>query len=134
MVEVKNFLYCLNINTADGRTDIVGILTAITPEYMPGLFSFSINFTLLNLTEGEHEVTIKFKNPENEIITSIDKVKLDYKKDENSNLPEQYLGINVAAGLQNVDFKKSGVYSTQVIVDGIDMGDFKIFAKGKNEE
>ena len=67
MVEVKNFLYCLNINTADGRTDIVGILTAITPEYIPGLFSFSINFTLLNLTEGEHEVTIKFKNPENEI-------------------------------------------------------------------
>ena len=71
MVEVKNFLYCLNINTADGRTDIVGILTAITPEYIPGLFSFSINFTLLNLTEGEHEVTIKFKNPEDEIITNI---------------------------------------------------------------
>ena len=48
-------------------------------------------------------------------------------------LPEEHMGINVAAGLQNIDFKKSGLYSTQVLVDGNDMGEFKIYAKGKNE-
>ena len=52
MAEVKNFIYCLNVNTVDGRTDIVGVLNAMTPEYIPGLFSFSISFTLLGISEG----------------------------------------------------------------------------------
>ncbi len=109
-------------------------MTAMSPEYIPGLFSFSVNFTLLDLTEGEHRITINFKNPEKETITTIDNVKLEYKKDENSNLPDEHMGVNVAAGLQNVDFKQSGNYSTQVILDGKDMGEFEVFAKGKNEK
>lgn len=134
MAKLKNFLYCLNVDTTtEGRTDIIGLMTAIAPEYIPGLFSFSISFTLLNLTEGEHRITIKFINPEKETIALIDNVKVDYKKDVNSNLPEEHIGINVAAGLQNVDFKKSGLYSTQVLLDGNDMGEFEIYAKGKNE-
>ena len=32
MAEIKNFIYCLNINAEDGRTDLVGVLNAITPE------------------------------------------------------------------------------------------------------
>lgn len=134
MAIIQDFLYCLNINTVDGRTDIVGLLSAMEPEYIPGLFSFSINFTILDLEEGEHFITVKFKNPDREIITSINDVKVEYKKDANSNLPKEYRGVNVAAGLQNVDFKKSGVYSTQIILDDVDMGEFEIFAKGKNEQ
>lgn len=72
MAEIRNFLYCLNVNTTDGRTDIIGLMTAMSPEYIPGLFSFSVNFTLLDLTEGEHRITINFKNPEKETITTID--------------------------------------------------------------
>ena len=134
MAVISNLLYCLNVNTTDGRTDIIGLMTAMSPEYIPGLFSFSVNFTLLDLTEGEHRITINFKNPEKETITTIDNVKLEYKKDENSNLPDEHMGVNVAAGLQNVDFKQSGNYSTQVILDGKDMGEFEVFAKGKNEK
>lgn len=134
MTKLKNFLYCLNVDTTtEERTDIIGLMTAITPEYIPGLFSFSISFTLLNLTEGEHRITIRFINPENETIALIDNVKVDYKKDVNSNLPEEHMGINVAAGLQNVDFKNSGLYFTQVLLDGNNIGEFEIYAKGKNE-
>ena len=43
------------------------------------------------------------------------------------------MGINVAAGLQNVDFKKSGMYSTEILLDGTRVGEYHIFAKGKNE-
>ncbi len=134
MPTIKNFIYCLNVNTEDGRTDIMGLLSTMSPEYIPGLFSFSISFTMLNVTEGEHFITVKFKNPDKGTIASIDNVKVEYKKDVNNNLPEEYVGINLAAGLQNVDFKKNGVYSTQVILDGKDMGDFEIFVKGKNEQ
>ncbi len=133
MAEVKNFIYCLNVNTVDGRTDIVGVLNAMTPEYIPGLFSFSISFTLLDISEGDHSLIVKFKNPDNEVIAGIDNAIVPYKKDENSNLPDEQMGINVAAGLQNVDFKKSGMYSTEILLDGTRVGEYHIFAKGKNE-
>lgn len=133
MAEIKNFLYCLNINTLEGRTDIMGLLIAMTPEYIPGLFSFSINFTLYNITEGEHALIVKFKDPDNKVIAGIENAIVSYKKDENSNLPDEHMGINVAAGLQNVNFIKSGLYSTEVILDGISIGEYYIFAKGKNE-
>lgn len=133
MAEIKNFLYCLNINTFEGRTDIIGLLNAMAPEYIPGLFSFSINFTLSNITEGEHSLIVKFKDPDKEVIAGIDNAIVSYKKDENSNLPDEQMGINVAAGLQNVNFKKSGLYSTEVMLDETSIGEYYIFAKGKNE-
>ena len=133
MAEIKNFLYCLNINTFEGRTDIIGLLNAMAPEDIPGLFSFSINFTLSNITEGEHSLIVKFKDPDKEVIAGIDNAIVSYKKDENSNLPDEQMGINVAAGLQNVNFKKSGLYSTEVMLDGTSIGEYYIFAKGKNE-
>ena len=134
MVEIKNFLYCLNVNTTDGRTDIVGLFNVITPEYIPGLFSFSISFSLLNISEGEHYIIVKFKDPDKKVITEINNAKIVYEKDKSSNLPNAQQGINVAAGLQNVDFKKSGLYSTEVILDGTSLGEYYIFAKGKNEK
>lgn len=133
MAEIKNFVYSLNVDTVDGRTDIVGILNAMTPEYIPGLFSFSISFTLLGIAEGEHSFVVKFKNPEKEVIAGIDNAIVLYEKDRNSNLPDEQKGINIAAGLQNVNFKKSGLYSTEIILDGTSMGEYYIFAKGKNE-
>lgn len=133
MAEIKNFVYCLNINTGEGRTDIVGLLNAMTPEYIPGLFSFSISFSLLNIAEGEHSLVVKFKDPDKIVIAGIDNATVPYKKDENSNLPDEQMGITVAAGLQNVNFKKSGLYSTEVVLDGTSIGEYYIFAKGKNE-
>lgn len=133
MAEIRNFVYCLNINVVEGRTDIVGVLNAMTPEYIPGLFSFSISFSLLDITEGEHSLIVKFKDPDKEVIAGIDNAIVSYKKDEKSNLPDEQVGMNIAAGMQNVNFKKSGLYSTEVILDGTSIGEYYIFAKGKNE-
>lgn len=133
MANVKYFIYCLNVNTEDGRTDAVGVLSAITPEYIPGLFSFSINFSILNITEGEHILNVNFMDPDKNVIERIDNARIQYKRDESSNLPNDQVGISIAAGLQNVDFKKSGLYSTEVILDGINIGKYDIFVKGKNE-
>lgn len=132
-MKLKNFIYCLSVNTAENRTDIQGILNTITPTYVPGLFSFSISFSVLDICEGEHCFCVKFKDPSGNVAAEIDNVMIPYRKDEKSNLPEKYSGINIAAGLQNVEFKKSGVYTTEVTVDGIDMGNFPIFVKGQNE-
>lgn len=133
MVEIKNFVYCLHINIEEGRTDITGLLNVITPEYVPGLFSFFIIFTLFHVAEGKHSLTVNFKDPDKEVIAAIDNGEVTYQKDENCNLPDEQIGINVAAGLQNVDFKKSGLYSTEVLLDGTSIGEYYIYAKGKNE-
>ena len=87
----------------------------------------------MDISEGDHSLIVKFKNPDNEVIAGIDNAIVPYKKDENSNLPDEQMGINVAAGLQNVDFKKSGMYSTEILLDGTRVGEYHIFAKGKNE-
>lgn len=130
---IKNFLYSLNVKVEDGRTDIYGIMSAMTPEYIPGLFSFSISFTLLNISEEEHSLIIKFKDPDNNVIANIEEQKITYTKDENNNLPDEEVGISVAAGMQNVNLKRSGIYKTEVLFDGNSIGEYGIFAKGKNE-
>lgn len=134
MATIKNFLYCLGANTQEGRVDIDGVLSAMVPEYIPGLFSFSINFTVMGMDEGKHQIKIKFKNPEGDVLAFIDSIEIDYRNNIEQNLPEEYSGLNITVGLQNVDFKKSGVYFTEVSFDGDVLGTYDIFAKGRNEK
>ena len=49
-------------------------------------------------------------------------------------MPDEYLGVNVAANFQNVDIKISGLYSMDVILDGQSLQKVSVFVKGKNEK
>lgn len=133
MPNIKNFLFCLSTNNSNGTNNINGVLCAITPEYIPGLYSFGVNFAILDLDEGAHSICLNFKDSDGACIASIGDTTLNYTKDVNSNLPDQYLGINVAVNFQNVDIKKSGIYSMDVIFDGTTLGTYEIYVKGKNE-
>jgi len=133
MPSIKNFLYCLNSNNSNGTNDVVGILAAMTPEYIPGQYSFSVNFSLLDLSEGEHNLSLRFKNSDGTVLSSIENAPVKYEKDAKSNLPDAFVGVNVAANFQNVDIKKSGTHFMEVIFDGDTLGDFDIYVKGKNE-
>lgn len=133
MPSIRNFLFCLNTNNSNGTNNVNGILCAITPEYVPGLYSFGVNFAILDLTEGAHSLCLKFKDSEGTCVASIGDTPLNYTKDANSNLPDQYVGVTVAANLQNVDIKHSGIYSMDVILDGTTLGTYGIYVKGKNE-
>lgn len=133
MPSIKNFLYCLNSNNSNGTNDVVGILAAMTPEYIPGQYSFSVNFSLLDLSEGEHTLSLRFKNSDGTVLSSIENATVKYEKDAKSNLPDAFVGVNVAANFQNVDIKKSGTHFMEVIFDGDTLGNFDIYVKGKNE-
>ena len=106
MPSIKNFLFCLNTNNSNGTNNVNGILCAITPEYVPGLYSFGVNFAILDLAEGTHSICLNFKDSEGTCIASIGETSLNYTKDANDNLPNQYTGVNVAANLQNVDIQR----------------------------
>lgn len=133
MPEIKNFAFCLNTEYINGKNNIFGIFSAMTPEYIPGLFSFSVFFTILNLKTGEHQLTLLFKDSNNIITASFDNATLSYEKEETVNLPDQYMGINVAVNFQNVDIKHSGLYRMEVLLDDQQQGAFSIYVKGKNE-
>ena len=131
MAKIRNFIYCLNVDiTEDGRTDIRGFLDSMMPEYIPGLFSFSIHFSIVDISDGHHEVGVSFKNEDGTINTDVGNISIDYKKDEKINMPREEVGVNLTVALQNIEFKKSGKYYTQVTVDGEDGGCYPIYVRG----
>ena len=56
MAQVKNFIYCLNSNTNEVEANAIVVLSAITPEYIPGTFSFSIFCSIVDLEDGNHNI------------------------------------------------------------------------------
>ena len=55
MARLANFLYCLNAERQQdpqGKGESInamGVLTVLVPEFIPGLFSFSIIFSVLDI-------------------------------------------------------------------------------------
>lgn len=132
MAHVNNFIYCLNSNTNEVEANALGVLSAITPEYVPGTFSFSILCSILDLEEGNHDISIQFIDPSEDVLVNIEGT-TTYKKTKDTNLPKEYLGINISSNWQNVVLKESGVYYSRVAIDGENCGKFEIYVKGKNE-
>ena len=70
MARLSTFLYCLNAerhqaNQGQGEAiNAMGVLTLLTPEFVPGLFSFSIIFSILGIdptTNGQIKLVFKDK-------------------------------------------------------------------------
>lgn len=134
MPVIKNFVYCLNTNTTDGKNNILGAFGTMAPEYIPGLFSFSVFFTVLDLEEGSHQLTLHFRDPGGQILATVQSDSIPYEIDASSNLPGRYQGLNAAVNFQNVDIKRSGLHSMEVLLDGESQGAYEIYVKGRNEE
>ena len=66
MAELTNFIYCINaerIPSKDGKSDSVnaiGVLSSLTPEFVPGTFSFSIIFSVLDVNISESNKSSHF--------------------------------------------------------------------------
>lgn len=137
MTKVSDIIFCLNSTNVPGQgVSAHTILTTITPEYIPGLFSFSLIITLLGLDIlREHALKLSF-SIDDEQVASLESVIPVMPTDgdaDNSNLPKEYQGINISIDWDNVNFKKSGEYVLCVIIDGETVGEKKIFAKGRQE-
>lgn len=135
MARVDNIIFCLRtINMGEQGVSANTILSAITPEYVPGLFSFSIIITLLDLdSTREHVFSIEFIDPMGENVVSIDNQPLPLLPTNLSNLPSEYQGINIAMDWNNVNLRVSGLYTVRILYDGTEIGNRQIYVKGKNE-
>ncbi len=141
MARITSFIYCLGaerIQGPDGQAiNANGILTNITPEYVPGSFSFSIIFSMLGIEKSHHALQIKFINPDGQDIVNSNIIPIPFdqivQNDPNGNLlPDDEKGLIMTMDLRNVIFKKDGEYHTEIFWDGIKLGEYKIYARGKN--
>lgn len=131
MVTAHDIIFCLNATNMPGQGACANtILSAINPEYVPGLFSFSTVVTLLGTgSEKEHHLTLTLSHG-NEIVGRLEGPVPVLP--DSSNLPEEYKGVNLTVNWNNVNFKKEGLYDLSVYCDGAEIGSKEIFVKGKN--
>ena len=133
MAKISDIIFCSNAQNVDGvGVSANNILTVINPEYVPGLFSFSVVVTILDLDcSNPNELFVEFLDPTDESVIDIN-AQVPVVED-NSNLPNEYKGLNLAMDWNNVNFKRSGVYTIKIKIDGELIGEKSIFVKGKNE-
>lgn len=133
MARISDVIFCLNAsNTESGGVSANTILNVINPEYVPGLFTFSVIILFLDIdTETEQRFLIEFISPNGEEVLRIEDIIPVLQND--SNLPCEYKGINLAMDWNNVNFKVSGEYTIKISINGELLKEKNIFVKGKNE-
>ena len=137
MPEIKNFIYCMGTksDTRPGEerrvTSVEGIQNCLLPDYIPGNFSFSIVFSLLDLEPGEEYCVEVSFNHENEEVARVEDIQLTGRIDNKYNVPEKFFGYQIAIDFRNVLLNEEGVYHTIVSLNGEEKGDYPIYVKAK---
>ncbi len=130
MTRISDIIFCLNASGNQERGMCAnGILTSITPEQLPGQFSFAVIVTFLGLDASKpHRIKVELFN-ESEITASIEGA-MPIVKDKTC-LPADYKGLNLKMDWNRVKFETGGEYTLTVAVDGVMLGEKKIFVMAK---
>jgi len=140
MAKLANFIYCINaerVPANDGKGDsinAIGVLSALTPEFVPGTFSFSIIFSVLDIDiSGNNTIQIIFsKETEEKNLVDSGVITLPAIPDTNEiGLPNEYRGLNMSMDFRNVVFESEGLYNTTVIFNGQLLTNKPVYVKGK---
>lgn len=133
MAKIDNFIYCLNVDRAPENQNIViikGISCSLSPDFIPGNYTFAIAFSVLDIDEGEHNIKIQFVNPQEEVVANVDDIKIIYVHEKN-NIPNKWKGVNVTLSLNNVVIQSEGIYKTIVFFDGEKLNEKEIYIAKK---
>ena len=137
MARLANFIYCLNAErrvATDGvgeSMNAMGVLPIITPEFVPGSFSFSIIFSIQGVdTEKANTMQILFSKGDVILVDSgvITMPPMPTLKDDG--LPMEYKGLNMSMDLRNVVFREDGLYTTTIILNNENLRSNSIYVKG----
>lgn len=140
MAKLSSFIYCLNaerVRTVDGKGELInamGVLSAITPEFVPGTFSFSIIFSIINVDiKKNNSIQIIFLDNDNKEIINSNVISLPPAEveDDAVSIPDEYKGLNMSMDMRNVVLEKEGLYHTKIIFNGEPIGTNEIYVKGR---
>ncbi|MGN0384449.1 MAG: DUF6941 family protein [Lachnospiraceae bacterium] len=139
MAYLANFLYCLSAErqqAPQGRGDSVnamGVLTVLTPEFVPGLFSFSIIFSILDIdANSENQIKIVFKDSTGKELVNTENITMPpVPTDGAIQLPPKYTGYNLSMDFRNVVFENEGECTTDIYFNNTLLGSHPIYVKGR---
>lgn len=140
MARLTNFIYCIDaerVPSNEGKGENInamGVLSALTPEFVPGTFSFSIVFSVLDVdVSTNNTIQIKFskKGEEKNLVNTGVITIPPLPNDDEIGLPKEYKGLNMSMDFRNVIFETEGLYNTSVIFNGKLLADNFIYVKGK---
>lgn len=140
MANLANFIYCLNaerVSSNDGQGENInamGVLSTLTPEFIPGTFSFSIIFSVLGIdTSVNNTIQIIFSQKEEEkpLVESGVITIPPFPNDNEIGLPDKYRGLNMSMDFRNVIFETEGLYNTKIIFNDQIFANNEIYVKGK---
>lgn len=139
MAKLANFIYCLNaerhqIPQGNGESiNAMGVLTVLRPEFVPGAFSFSIIFSILDIdikTNGKIQIIFK-DNSNKEVINTGEIIIPPIPREEEDPLPAEYVGYNLSMDFRNVVFETNGNYAMEVYYNNELIGTNPIYVKGR---
>lgn len=132
MIQVHDIIFCLNSSNVGGQgVSAFTVLSALNPEYIPGLFSFSTIVTIIGIDiSKEHVLRLVFEN-DGETVGLIEGPIPPI--DDPGNLPAEHKGINLSVDWNNVNLKREGIYTLSVFVDNEKLKDKSVYVKGKNQ-
>ena len=140
MAKLTNFIYCINAervpnNGGNGDSiNAMGVMSALTPEFVPGTFSFSIIFTVLDVNMSENNVIrIIFSKDgeENNLVDSGIIAIPPMPNADDVSLPNEYKGLDMSMDFRNVIFETEGLYNTAIFFNGQLLANNLIYVKGK---
>lgn len=134
MAKIDNIIFCQKATVVGESINADGIMPVINPEYIPGLFTFSIVITALDVSlEENHNLEILFLDGSGNEVVRIDTPVPSARPSSSNNLPSEYTGINITMDWNNVNLKVSGLYKLCVRLDADEFVEKEIYVKGKNE-
>ncbi len=142
MSRLCNFIYCLNAvhtpeeNGNGERIDAMGVLSTLIPEFVPGSFSFSVIFSVMDIdTSASNTIQVSFfKEGESKPLVQTDIISLPPLPNQNDEgIPAEYQGLNMSLDFRNVIFEQKGIYQTAVYFNGELLDCVPIYVKGKRD-
>lgn len=135
-VRVSDFIFCLKAtNLSEEGPCAKTILSFLNPEYVPGLFSFSVILILLGVDPTRaHDLEVVFYDPNQEAVAQLLTELPSVKERVEYGIPAEFIGVNVAIDFSNVNFRRSGLYQMKVKFDHSEVDEKSIFVRGKNEQ
>ena len=140
MASLTNFIYCLSAERkppAQGQGDAInaiGVLSVMTPEFVPGTFSFSIIFSILGVDITKvNELRVVFKDDsQDKVLINTENIRVTpMQNDDNIQLPAECTGYNLSMDFRNMVFESNGYYTTEIYLNDKFLDSRSIYVKGR---
>ena len=139
MAKLTSFVYCINaerVPALDGKGEginAMGVVSALMPEFVPGTFSFSVIFSILDVDIAkENKIRIIFKDNKNAHMIDTGDLALPANSDDSVlKLPSEHRGLNLSMDFRNVVFEENGEYCTEIYFNESLLSSNPIYVQGR---